>query len=806
MTPKDLGALCDQCPLNGRRWVLPKTNKRAKMIVIGEAPGRDEEIEGAFFIGRSGKLLDKIFQRRKIPRAKLHTTNALLCRPPRDLTPPDYRKALRCCRPRLQYELNQVRSKTILGLGAKALQSITGKAKIFSWIGAPLNGDSFNPKGLTAVRDIESEFTGYKILPTLHPAFCLRSPAYTPVLEIHIARAWDLANKCLPEWTWPTTIVEPGKIMQGALKDLLFADSLAFDIETNSKDPFNCKLFNVGFSSLCVGVSVPWEEKGIKQEKALALRILRKQSISKTAQNGQYDVIGLEVKGIPVRGFSFDTLIAHHVVAPQLKHSLAFQCAVEFHAPRWKDTFHNATDDTGAMAFIKADPTERAIYNVRDCYMTELLKSILRTRLKQTHNGLVLFDEYMQLNQIATEMRWNGIQVDRSKFARHRKNLGARKRKALKDIQEIATDLNLGLINPHKQADTKRIYDRLRVRYTRISEKTGNPSFNANALLVFTAHPDDRVADVSRAYLRFRRFHKLSRTYITGLPMDSNDVVHASWKPYQTKTGRWACRDPNLMNIPKPKYRKAFNGKWIIAAPGLRDIFRAKDALVLVECDYSQLEARILALIAGDVTLLDWYAKDIDVHTRTAQTIMGVDKPTSTQRDLAKRARYAMHYGSSPETAWRALVVDYPLLALSDIKRLFKEFKRLHPDVIRWQQGQIDKARIEGFVEGPLSGRRHYFYGQVEPSKCYDLPIQISAADVINPAAIRLAKRLNKQERILLQIHDSLVCEGPDRNRLIALMREEMEREVVLNGKVISFPVDIKTGSHWGELKEYRNA
>jgi DNA polymerase-1 len=221
----------------------------------------------------------------------------------------------------------------------------------------------------------------------------------------------------------------------------------------------------------------------------------------------------------------------------------------------------------------------------------------------------------------------------------------------------------------------------------------------------------------------------------------------------------------------------------------------------LIELDYSQLESRILALLAPDKTLLQWYADGEDVHILTAMSLF--QKPremiNDKERDMAKRARYGVAYMGSAKTIWRSLVVDYPSLTLTDVERMMRLFFKLHPDIGRWQQSIVRQARLKGYVEAPLSKRKwRFFGGQVEPTKCV-VPIQMTGADLMDRAIIEVHENLWPGELILAQIHDSLVLEsGPDPTHLIKIAKNAMEREVELGGVRTRFPVDVKIGKDWG--------
>lgn len=242
-----------------------------------------------------------------------------------------------------------------------------------------------------------------------------------------------------------------------------------------------------------------------------------------------------------------------------------------------------------------------------------------------------------------------------------------------------------------------------------------------------------------------------------------------------------------------------------LIAPGLRDLFIPKSGLYLIEADYSQLEARILALISGDRQLLAWYADNLDVHTITGAILFQISEKelSKSQRDLSKRARYAWSYGSAIKKAWSALIVDYPSLGITDVERLFRKLAKLHPDIAVWQRAQIKLARQNDYIECPLNGRRRYCFGQVEPAKCYNLPIQMSAAHIINRAMIRIDPQLDwERESILFQVHDSLVIETFRPLEIYEILKREMELPIQCGNAISKFPVDFKVGVNWGEARE----
>lgn len=788
--PRAHGADCDSCPLNGSRVVPPKLSARPEMVVLAESPGRNETVNATPLVGASGEVLDRLCSKFFQPRSRLHITNAILCRPPYNFSPADWKKALRACRPRLERELKTQPARSLVIFGGKALQSFAGKAKIMDWMGAPI-------RGVDGLED-------FVALPTVHPALTLRKPSNTPLLTIHFARALQLSRSTLPVWQWPKIVAHEGEgPTLEALKQLRDSPSLGFDVETAGIDAMHDALLNVGLANSQIALSVTWYEATMKVRDEI-FNLLGDPSIAKYAHNGQFDIVSVESNGAVVRNFAHDTMIADAVVAPQMSHKLSHVACRETHAPRWKDEFRAGSDKSGTAFWLKVDPKKRAVYNAQDASITHTLVGIQENRLRATHKGKELFDNYMSLIHVAIKMRKHGIAVDQSRFESHHKNLRERRFKASQELKRIARIAGVKDYNPNAHRSVTKLFQALGARTTRFSEKTGAPSYDENTLMQNLASPNQIVVAAARAQLRYRRWQKLLRTYVEGLPV-RNGRVHATWNPTGTYTGRWSSSDPSMQVIPKPVVEKDAKGRSIVVAPGLRDLFVPSPGREMFELDFSGLEVRLIALFSGDETLLSWLAAGIDVHTKTAQMIFSSNAPSKAQRELAKRARYAMHYGSTIETAWLALVVDFPLLGISEVARLFQTMKSQHQGIVAWQERQLKCAYEKDYIECALSGRRHYFHGLVEPNKCFNLPNQMGGAFLINRAVVAIDKELDwTRAAILAQVHDSLLGESTHRDADCALFKQHMEAPVTLNGATVSFPVDVKYGPSYGEMIEVK--
>lgn len=772
---------CENCPLNGRTKVYGTSSVgHPRLVLVGEGPGVNEEIEGVPFVGASGRLLFGILRGLGIAREDCVTTNACLCRPkPGDkLSPKEWAQALKCCHPRLEAELEGFEEVPKVALGAKALKALTGKGKITPWVGAPLD----SPYGV--------------VMPVPHPAFCLRKPSYMPLLERWLTRTLYLDRFHRIDQV-ADLFVEVGPQMDRALELLLGraleGQPIGVDVETAGVDPMHDYLLCVGVASERTAVSVPWPCPDPYIEHKLRKILVAGKLVF---HNGQHDVLSLEAAGFVFdHDYYFDTLLAHATVASQLPHDLGLVCAAELFHERWKSEFRVESDLKGAEQFTSRPAHELRTYNAKDALMTSWLVAPLQRALDAMYNGWELFYEFMDLNQIAIRMRRIGVQVDPSKFDHHRQTLTARVEASRARFEQLAPNVNLGKAGM-SIALKNLFFKRYKMRPKRYSLETGEPSLDALTLESFIREGGPICGETARVVLDIRKYYKLLSVYIEGLPLDENHVVHPTWKIYGTVTGRWSSQDPNAQNIPKV----------------MRDLYVPRVGLHMVKADYSQLEYRIIAYKYGITKFIRWYEQGIDAHAQNAALLFGEEwdragpEERKELRKIAKGATYCYFYGGDAETAWAQAVVKNPKARLPLYRQMYRKLDKLYPEVKQKQEELLRKAADEGYVEETMSGRREYFHdGRIDANKVLNFPIQAMAGTIMNRAIIGLDEELEwGKEAILFQVHDELVIEGPDKKRLVALLKKHMEAPVEVAGQEVVFPVDVESGPNWYEMEEVK--
>jgi DNA polymerase-1 len=417
------------------------------------------------------------------------------------------------------------------------------------------------------------------------------------------------------------------------------------------------------------------------------------------------------------------------------------------------------------------------------------LRAELDARLR-THGMERLFrDLEMPLAEVLAEMELAGIALDVDALARMSAEYSATLARLMSEIHEIAG----GPFNIHSPPQLREVlFDRLAIPTRGIRRGKTGLSTDVDVLTrLAREHP------LPARILEFRALSKLQSTYVDALPAlvdPRTGRLHTSFNQTVAATGRLSSSDPNLQNIPVRseegrRIRAAF-----VAAPGRR----------LISADYSQIELRLLAHLAEDPTLIDAFARDEDVHARTAAEVFGGLAPAHGRR-LAKVINYGIVYGMGAVRAGRELGVT-----TSEAEAYITGYFERYPGVRRFIDGTIAGARERGYVTTVL-GRRRYLpelgsrdsaVRQFAERAATNTPIQGSAADLIKLAMLEVSRRLKAEglrTQMLLQVHDELVLEAPDAevSRSMGLVKEVMEGIWPLR---VPLRVDVHSGANWAEV------
>ncbi|WP_088103791.1 DNA polymerase I [Halalkalibacter urbisdiaboli] len=500
-------------------------------------------------------------------------------------------------------------------------------------------------------------------------------------------------------------------------------------------------------------------------------------------------VVALGWQGLLLDGVEFDLLMASYLLDPSLSsHEISDIVKRKGKGEVQED---EAIYGKGAKRSIPNEK-ELADHLVRKADAIFQLKEIFEEELKENEQLELFKDLEMPLSIVLGRMETTGVKVDTSQLKQMGEDLEERLQALEKHIFEHAgTEFN---INSPKQLG-EILFDKLGLPAIK-KTKTG---YSTSADVLEKLAEDHEII---QHILHYRQLGKLNSTYIEGLLKviyQDTSKIHTRFNQALTQTGRLSSTDPNLQNIPirleeGRRIRKAF----IPSEKGWK----------ILAADYSQIELRVLAHIAGDDKLIDAFKHDMDIHTKTAMDVFHVNENevTSSMRRSAKAVNFGIVYGIS----------DYGLSQSLNISRkeageFIDRYLQSYPKVKEYMESSISNAREKGFVSTLLYRRRYlpdltsrnFNKRSFAERTAMNTPIQGSAADIIKKAMIEMARRLeseNLESRLLLQVHDELIFEVPEHEleKMLVLVPEVMEQAVTLQ---VPLKVDVSAGDTWYDAK-----
>ena len=520
--------------------------------------------------------------------------------------------------------------------------------------------------------------------------------------------------------------------------------------------------------------------------------LLEDATVRKTAQNSKYDMLALRCAGITLRGLEFDTMLASYVLDPGRRSHGLDVLALEFLDQKMTTYDELCGKGKGAIPFDECPVDAARDYSCEDADMTLQLRLVFEPQLQAYELTPLLQEVEIPLISVLGEMEWTGISIDVNWF-RSLKERFQREREAVEQQIYAAAGVEFN-INSNLQL-REILFTKLGLPVTKRTS-TG-PSTDASVLQQLA----DEGHDLPTFLMEYRELSKLESTYLDALPAMINPKtgrLHTSFNQTVASTGRLSSSDPNLQNIP---IRRELG----------RDIRRGfvpQRGWTLLSADYSQIELRLLAHLSRDPAFVEAFQAGGDIHRQTAAIIFDVpvDQVEPEMRARAKTINFATIYGQGAHALSRQLKVEYAE-AKEFIARYFERFSGIR----RYLDSMVEFAREHGYVQ-TIFGRRRYIPELRDRSfnirafgerTATNSPIQGSAADLIKIAMIRIDRRLRTEafeSRMLLQVHDELVFEGPpgEVERLQAMVRQEMEGAAQLSVPLV---VDIGTGANWVETK-----
>ena len=571
-------------------------------------------------------------------------------------------------------------------------------------------------------------------------------------------------------------------------------DFLSLDTETTGTDPINARLVGLSFSvkeNQAFYVPIPEDREEAQKIVNEFKPVYENENILKIGQNIKYDLMVLQNYGITLRGEIFDTMIAHYLLQPELRHGMDYLAEVYLNY----QTIHieELIGPKGKNQKNMADlpPSQVYEYACEDADVTLKLRNVFEPKLKEEGCYELFRDIEMPLMPVLAWMERNGVCID-TQALKDTSVLYTQKMNRLEEEIHALAGEPFNIASPKQVGEV--LFEKLKISDKPKKTKTGQYVTSEEVLETLrTKHP------IVEKILEHRGLKKLLGTYIDALPKlihPETGHIHTSFNQTITATGRLSSSNPNLQNIPVrgeegKEIRKAF-----IPEPGC-EFFSA---------DYSQIELRIMAHLSGDPHMIEAFREGHDIHAATAAKIYkkSIGEVTREERSKAKTANFGIIYGITVFGLAERLGISR-----SEAKDLIDGYFSTYPKVKEYMQKSIDMAREKGYAE-TIYHRRCYLRdinshnavvrGYAERN-AINAPIQGSAADIIKIAMIRIYRRFREEglrSKMILQVHDELNFSvfPEEKERVQQIVIDAMEHACAMQ---VPLEADYGWGRNWLE-------
>jgi len=589
--------------------------------------------------------------------------------------------------------------------------------------------------------------------------------------------------------------IAPGMATKLFIKNLMQQTSVCFDTETTGINPITAELVGIAFSwEVSKGFYMPFPENRDEAQELIELLrpFFESESIEKIGQNLKYDIKVLAKYNIEVKGKLFDTMIAHYLINPDMRHNMDVLAETYLNYTPISITELIGKKGKNQLSMREVALDKQTEYAVEDADITLQLKEHFEKELGEA-NTQKLFDEIeIPLIQVLAAMELEGINLD-TKF------LNSLSEALNKDIATLETKIYEAAGEEFNIASPKQmgiiLFEKMKLVDKPKKTKTGQYKTSEDILSYLA-----KDHEIIRNILEYRGLAKLKSTYVDALPQQvepSTGRVHTDYMQTVAATGRLSSNNPNLQNIPIRTER----GRQVRKAFIPRD-----ENYTLLAADYSQIELRVIAALSEEETMINAFKNGEDIHASTASKVFNVplNEVTREQRSNAKTVNFGIIYGVSAFG-----LSNQTDLNRTEAKELIDTYYETYPKLKAYISKQVDFARDNGYVETVL-GRRRYLKdinsrnavvrGAAERN-AVNAPIQGSAADIIKIAMIRIHEKLQEGDyktKMLLQVHDELVFDvyKSELETIKSLVKTEMENAYKLK---VPLDVDLDIGSNWLE-------
>ena len=575
---------------------------------------------------------------------------------------------------------------------------------------------------------------------------------------------------------------------------LLTKQFFVLDTETTSTTPIDAELVGMSFAveehkAFYVPVSSNREEA--LQRINLFKPLFENESIMKIGQNLKYDLEVLRNYNVELKGLMWDTMIAHYLIQPELRHNMDYMAEIYLHYQTIHIDELIGPKGKNQRSMRDLDPKDVYEYACEDADITLQLKNKLEPELKKAECEDLFYNIEMPLMPVLAEMEMNGVCLDTQSLAETSKQFTARMNEIEARIYELAGE-QFNIASPKQVGEI--LFDKLKIVEKAKKTKTGQ-YVTSEEVLQQLKNKHEIVADI----LEHRGLKKLIGTYIDALPKLINPRtghIHTSFNQTITATGRLSSSDPNLQNIPI----RGEDGKEI------RKAFIPEPGCLFFSADYSQIELRVMAHLSQDPNMIEVFREGKDLHAATAANIYKkpIEEVTRDERTKSKRANFGIIYGIT--VFGLAERLDIPR---DEAKMLIDGYFATFPEVHDYMEKSKEIARKQGYVT-TLFGRRRYLpdinsansvvRGFAERN-AINAPIQGTAADIIKVAMIHIFQRFKAEgirSKMILQVHDELnFSVYPDeKEKVERIVLEEMQNAFHM---AVPLVADSGFGDNWLE-------
>ena len=589
-------------------------------------------------------------------------------------------------------------------------------------------------------------------------------------------------------------LVDNEEKLSQLLQNIVTQSVLSLDTETTSTDPIRAELVGMSFSyaeNQAFYVPVPADRSEAQKIVDRFRPVFENREIMKVGQNIKYDMLVLANYGVQLQGPLFDTMVAHYVLQPELRHNMDYLAEIylNYQTIHIEELIGPKGKNQGNMRDLP--PASVYEYACEDADVTLKLKNKLEKELDE-NNVRKLFEEIeMPLIPVLAYMERNGVRIDTEALKETSRHFTLRMKQIEEEVYQLAgTEFNIA--SPKQVGEV--LFDRLKIVEKAKKTKTGQYVTSEEVLESLRGKHE-----VVGKILEHRGLKKLLGTYIDALPQLINPEtgrIHTSFNQTVTATGRLSSSNPNLQNIPI----RNEDGKEI------RKAFIPDDGCIFFSADYSLIELRIMAHLSGDPHMIEAFQKGQDIHAATASKIYKVplEEVTREQRSKAKTANFGIIYGISVFGLAERLNVDR-----KEAKELIDGYFENYPHVKEYMDESIRIARERGYIETifkrkrylpDINSRNAVVRGYAERN-AINAPIQGSAADIIKVAMVRIYQRFLKeriQSKMILQVHDELNFSvlPEEQEKVKQIVIEEMESAYKMKAPLLA---DSGWGQNWLE-------